>query len=585
MERAVVDYSTRFRGEGAMKVDVGMKLLQANLVAEEDLRRAQKIEQQDQTPLSTALIKLGVISEDRLLQFLSELYETPAVNLEQAQIDPQVVKSIPVELATKNQVMPLARAGRVLRVAMANPANFFVIDDIKFNSGLEVEVCVSTEGQIKRAIDKYYDQADSMANMMKSMEGDEDVEVVDSTDDEQVSGAALSEEAPVVKFVNTLMAEAVRRGASDIHVEPYEKKLRVRFRIDGTLYEMMSPPNKMKAAILSRLKIMAELDIAERRVPQDGRIRIRLAGRTIDLRVSTLPTIFGEKIVMRILDKGNLALDLTKLGFEPGPLSNFLRAVESPYGMVLVTGPTGSGKTTTLYSALSRVNVTGVNIMTAEDPVEYNLEGINQVNVNDAVDLTFSAALKAFLRQDPNIIMVGEIRDKDTASIAIKAALTGHLVFSTVHTNDAPSTINRMIDMGIEPFLVASATNLILAQRLVRRICGKCKEPVTLSDEVMRELQLSPARAEGATFLKGKGCYECNNTGYRGRQGIYEVMPVSTKVRDSILARRPTSEIKNLAIKEGMLTLRMDALEKLKRGMTTVEEVLKESAPDDEPAA
>ncbi|MBK8230235.1 MAG: type IV-A pilus assembly ATPase PilB [Candidatus Eisenbacteria bacterium] len=567
-----------------MKVDVGMKLLQANLVSEEDLRRAQKIEQQDAQPLSTALIKLGVISEDRLLSFLSELYETPAVNLEQITIDPLVVKAIPVELATKNQVMPIARSGRLLRVAMANPANFFVIDDIKFNSGLEVEVCVSTEGQIKRAIDKYYDQADSMANMMKSMETEEDVEVVDSTDDEQVSGAALSEEAPVVKFVNTLMAEAVRRGASDIHIEPYEKKLRVRFRIDGTLYEMMSPPNKMKAAILSRLKIMAELDIAERRVPQDGRIRIRLAGRTIDLRVSTLPTIFGEKIVMRILDKGNLALDLTKLGFEPGPLSNFLRAVESPYGMVLVTGPTGSGKTTTLYSALSRVNLPGVNIMTAEDPVEYNLEGINQVNVNDAVDLTFSAALKAFLRQDPNIIMVGEIRDKDTASIAIKAALTGHLVFSTVHTNDAPSTINRMIDMGIEPFLVASATNLILAQRLVRRICPKCKEQVTLSDEVMRELQLSAARAEGATFMKGKGCYDCNNTGYRGRQGIYEVMPVSTKVRDMILARRPTSEIKNAAIKEGMLTLRMDALEKLKRGITSVEEVLKESAPDDEAA-
>jgi len=568
-----------------MKVDVGMKLLQASLVTEEDLRRAQKLEQQDQAPLSTALIKLGVISEDRLLQFLSELYETPAVNLEQIQIDPQVVKSIPVELATKNQVMPIARAGRVLRVAMANPANFFVIDDIKFNSGLEVEVCVSTEGQIKRAIDKYYDQADSMANMMKTMENEEDVEVVDSTDDEQVSGAALSEEAPVVKFVNTLMAEAVRRGASDIHIEPYEKKLRVRFRIDGTLYEMMSPPNKMKAAILSRLKIMAELDIAERRVPQDGRIRIRLAGRTIDLRVSTLPTIFGEKIVMRILDKGNLALDLTKLGFEPGPMANFLRAVESPYGMVLVTGPTGSGKTTTLYSALSRVNLPGVNIMTAEDPVEYNLEGINQVNVNDAVDLTFAAALKAFLRQDPNIIMVGEIRDKDTASIAIKAALTGHLVFSTVHTNDAPSTINRMIDMGIEPFLVASATNLILAQRLVRRVCPKCKEQISLDDEVMRELQLSPARAEGATVMKGKGCYDCNNTGYRGRAGIYEVMPVTTKVRDMILARRPTSEIKNAAIKEGMLTLRMDALEKLKRGVTTVEEVLKESAPDDEPSA
>jgi type IV pilus assembly protein PilB len=562
-----------------MKVDVGQKLVQANLVTEDDLRRAKQIEKQEGGSLSATLVKLGVLAEDRLLSFLSDLYETPSIDLDHAEIDTAITRMVPVEVATKSQVVPVGRSGRTLRIAMANPANFFAIDDIKFVTGHEVEVFVATEAAVKRAIDRLYDNAESMADVMKSMEGDE-LEVVDTTDDDSDAGAG-SDQAPVVKFVNSLITEAVRRGASDIHIEPYEKKLRVRFRVDGVLQEMASPPARMRAAIISRLKIMADLDIAERRVPQDGRIKIRVMKRTIDLRVSTLPTIFGEKIVLRILDKGNLALDLTKLGFDARALDHFMKAIHSPFGMVLVTGPTGSGKTTTLYSALSKINTIGTNIMTAEDPVEYNLEGINQVNVHDAVGLTFAAALKAFLRQDPNIVMVGEIRDKETASIAVKAALTGHLVLSTVHTNDAPATLNRLVDMGIEPFLVASATNLILAQRLVRRVCSKCREPHVLQPEVLRELQMGVEQAAGATFMKGTGCYECNKTGYRGRAGIYEVMPISATIRDMILARAATSEIKKQAVREGMLTLRMDALQKLSQGITSAEEVLKESAPDE----
>ena len=419
-----------------------------------------------------------------------------------------------------------------------------------------------------------------MADVMKGME--EDLAVVEEeeapSDSETLSAA---DEAPIVKLVNSLIADAVRKGASDIHIEPYEKSMRVRFRIDGVLQEMMAPPFKFKAAIISRLKIMAELDIAERRVPQDGRIKIKVLNRTIDLRVSSLPTIFGEKIVMRILDKTNLNIDLGKLGFEPRSFKEFTAAVANPYGMVLVTGPTGSGKTTTLYSALSRINTPEVNVMTAEDPVEYNLDGINQVLVNDDVGLSFAAALKAFLRQDPNIIMVGEIRDLDTASIAVKAALTGHLVLSTLHTNDAPSAIGRMIDMGIEPFLVASSVNLILAQRLVRRVCAACKRALTLTAELMSELQLGADQMEGATIFEPVGCVECGNTGYRGRQGVYEVMTMTPRIRDLVLERASAGEVKKAAIEEGMLTLRRDGLQKLKRGITSVEEILKETASDD----
>ncbi|MFB3909123.1 MAG: type IV-A pilus assembly ATPase PilB [Candidatus Eisenbacteria bacterium] len=564
-----------------MKHDIGRKLLDAGLIGEEALRRAREIEKAEGGSVATALVKLGAVSDEQLLAFLSDLYGIQAVQLDQAEIDPTVVRMIPAEVANKFQVLPIARNGRQMTVAMANPTNFFAIDDIKFITGLNVRVLVATEAQLKRAIDKYYDSAGSMEDIMRTVE--EEVEVVETIDEDLSieAGAVGAGEAPVVKFVNSLIAEAVRRGASDIHIEPYEKTLRVRFRIDGTLYEMMSPPHKLRAAITSRLKIMADLDIAERRVPQDGRIKIRLGNRQVDLRVSSLPCIHGEKIVLRILDKSNLSLDLTKLGFEPGALEGFQRAIVLPYGMILVTGPTGSGKTTTLYSALSKVNTPEVNIMTAEDPVEYNLDGINQVNVNEAVDLTFAAALRSFLRQDPNIIMVGEMRDHETASIAVKAALTGHLVFSTLHTNDAPSTLTRLIDMGIEPFLVASSTNLILAQRLIRRICMKCREPVDLSAEVLRELQLDPARAAGVTFYRGRGCYDCNNTGYRGRQGVYEVLTVSGRIRQMILDRASTQAIKEQAIREGMLTLRMDGLEKLKRGITSAEEILKETGPDE----
>ena len=560
--------------------NIGLKLLEAHVITPEALQKAQLQVKTGGGNLMSALIKLGAVKEDDLSKFLSELYGVPAVDLTNFAPDPAVVKLIPGDVANKFQVVPVSRTGRRLTVAMANPSNIFALDDIKFITGCEVQPCVASESAIKKAIDKAYDSAASFETVMRGME--DEIEVIEETVDDTPDVALLgeAEQAPVVKLVNSLISDAVRKGASDIHIEPYERTLRVRFRIDGTLYEMMSPPFRMKAAITSRLKIMADLDIAERRVPQDGRIKLRLLGRSIDLRVSSLPTIYGEKVVMRILDKGNLNIDLNKLGFQESALKEFTHAIAQPYGMVLVTGPTGSGKTTTLYSALSKINQPEVNIITSEDPVEYNLEGINQVLVNEAVGLTFSAALRAFLRQDPNIIMVGEIRDIDTGSIAVKAALTGHLVLSTLHTNDAPSTINRMIDMGIEPFLVASSTNLIMAQRLLRKVCVSCKSDVKLHAEVLRELGIPEEEARKVAFKEGKGCVDCNNTGYKGRLGVYEVMPVSPKIRDMILDRSSTSTIKKQAVTEGMLTLRMDGLIKLKNGITTAEEVLKETAAD-----
>jgi type IV pilus assembly protein PilB len=562
-----------------MQEDIGQMLLDAKLIDINALQKAQLQSKNTGGSLVINLVKTGAISEEGLLEFLSEIYRAPSIDLRSFEPDPQLTRLIPGDVATKFMALPVSRSGRRLLVAMVNPTNIFAIDDIKFITGYEIEARVATEGALKKAIDRAYDSAGTMADVMKGME--EELAVVE--EEEQPSDSetlTAADEAPIVKLVNSLIADAVRKGASDIHIEPYEKMMRVRFRIDGVLQEMMAPPFKFKAAIISRLKIMAELDIAERRVPQDGRIKIKVLNRTIDLRVSSLPTIFGEKIVMRILDKSNLNIDLAKLGFEPQSFKDFTAAVANPYGMVLVTGPTGSGKTTTLYSALSRINTPEVNVMTAEDPVEYNLDGINQVLVNDDVGLTFAAALKAFLRQDPNIIMVGEIRDLDTASIAVKAALTGHLVLSTLHTNDAPSAIGRMIDMGIEPFLVASSVNLILAQRLVRRACTACKRPLTVSQEVLDELQCSPEDAKGATFVEAVGCVECSNTGYRGRQGVYEVMNMTPRIRDLVLERASAGEIKKAAIGEGMLTLRRDGLEKLKRGITTVEEILKETAAD-----
>src|SRR5215467_753472 len=492
-----------------MQEDIGQMLLEAQLIDAAALQKAQLQAKNSGGTLSANLVKVGAISEEGLLEFLSETYRAPAIDLRNVKPDLQLTRLIPGDVALKFMALPVSRSGRRLVVAMVNPTNIFAIDDIKFITGYEIEARVATEGALKKAIDAAYDSAGTMADVMKGME--EDLSVVEEeeapTDSEALSAA---DEAPIVKLVNSLIADAVRKGASDIHIEPYEKSMRVRFRIDGVMQEMMAPPFKFKAAIISRLKIMAELDIAERRVPQDGRIKIKVLNRTIDLRVSSLPTIFGEKVVMRILDKTNLNIDLEKLGFEPKSMKDFTSAIANPYGMVLVTGPTGSGKTTTLYSALTRINTPEVNVMTAEDPVEYNLDGINQVLVNDDVGLTFAAALKAFLRQDPNIIMVGEIRDLDTASIAVKAALTGHLVLSTLHTNDAASAIGRMIDMGIEPFLVASSVNLILAQRLVRRTCAACRRPVELKGETLRELQMDPKDTAKATFFEGQGCPDCN---------------------------------------------------------------------------
>ena len=568
-----------------MQETLNEKLIEAKEITQKQLKDLDKFQKQNGGSIPTNLVKLGFVTEEELMEFLSDFYGVPSINPADYDVDPAVVRLIPSDVASRFQVVPLERSGRRLVVAMSNPSNIFALDDIKFITGCEVVTNVASEAAIKNAIDRLYDQAESLTNVLK--EFDDELELVELDDDVEGPPAGVDlgditgDEAPVVKLVNSLMADAIRRGASDIHVEPYEKQLRVRFRIDGELYEMMSPPYRMKAAMISRLKIMAELDIAERRVPQDGRIKIRMFGKTIDLRVSSLPTIFGEKIVMRILDKGNLNVDLTKAGFAQAALDDLIYAIEQPYGMVLVTGPTGSGKTTTLYSALSRVNVPGTNIMTAEDPVEYNIDGINQVNVNDDVGLTFAAALKAFLRQDPNVVMVGEIRDLETGSIGVKAALTGHLVLSTLHTNDAPSTLNRMVDMGIEPFLVASSVNLIMAQRLVRRICEGCKTEIKLNEETLRSLQMTKEEAEGTKFYEGDGCVDCSNTGYKGRTGVFEVMPITPAIREMILNRAPTNEIKNTAISEGMISLRMHGLMKLKEGITTVEEILKETASDD----
>jgi len=568
------------RQAATVNTELGPKLIEAGLIDGPALKKAQEIEHAQGGDLLAHLLKMGAVSEEELLRFLSNHYGAPSVNLDQIEVDPEVVRLIPAEVATKFSVIPISRIGRQLMVAIANPGNFTAIDDIKFITNLDVEPFVTTEDQVRRAIDRYYDSILSMAEVMKSME--DDLEVVEAVDGEEVSAdmESAADQAPVVKFVNSMIAQAVKEGASDIHVEPYEKTLRVRFRIDGVLYERMTPPYRLKQAIISRLKIMAELDIAERRVPQDGRIRIRIAKKDIDLRVSSLPCIFGEKVVLRILDKSNLALDLAKVGFQPQALERFMAAIELPYGMVLVTGPTGSGKTTTLYSALTRMNVPKVNIMTAEDPVEYNIDGINQVHVNEAVKLTFATALRSFLRQDPNIVMVGEIRDLETASIAIKAALTGHLVLSTLHTNDAPSTLSRLTDMGVEPFLVASSVNLVLAQRLVRKLCMNCRAAAELSAPLRERLGWQDAGKE-ARIYDPVGCDLCHGTGYKGRTGIYEVMPISPAIRDMIVRNAPAAELKAQALRENMLSLRMDALIKLKAGITSAEEVLKETAADD----
>ncbi len=557
---------------------LGDILVRDGLITSDQLKRALAEQRSSGMRLGYTLVKLGFIEETEITKMLARQYRMPAVDLSRFEVDPKILKLITPDIANKYTVLPLKREGRTLTIAIADPNNVAAIEDIKFITRCDIFPVIAGEYTLRNAIDRYYQQSDAqLASLLKSVEdeGSDDLEVVEEQMDEEVKASELAEDAPVVKLINGLLTDAVKRGASDIHIEPFEHEMRVRYRVDGALQEVMKPPIKMRAALTSRVKIMAQLNIAERRVPQDGRIKLKMGHRVIDFRVSTLPVLFGEKIVLRILDKGNLTFDLSKFGFEPKAEADLMKAILNPYGMVLVTGPTGSGKTTTLYSALSKINTIEVNIMTAEDPVEYNLMGINQVLVRNEVGMTFAAALKAFLRQDPNIIMVGEIRDLETGSIAIKAALTGHLVLSTLHTNDAPSTITRMIDMGIEPFNVASAVNIIVAQRLVRRICVDCKQEWDYTDEEMHAFMID--RKQGP-FFKGAGCDTCNGTGYKGRQGLYEVMTMSSALRRNVLRGASTEEMQQAAVEEGMLTLRMDGLVKVKRGVTTLEEVVKETA-------
>jgi type IV pilus assembly protein PilB len=556
-------------------------LVRDGLVSREQLDKALVDARANGTRVGYSLVKLGFVAEQDLALALARQHNVPAVDLERVKLDPKLVKLIPSEVALKYLVVPVRRVGSKLTVAVADPGEIGVMEDLKFITRFEIEPVIAGEFTLRRIVEREYDSADErISDLLRQFEDGSDVEVVEEQEEEFNVGAlqAQVDEAPVVKLINGILNDAVGRGASDIHFECYEREIRVRYRVDGVLTEIMRPPIKMKSALISRFKILADLNIAERRLPQDGRIKLRIGKRVIDFRVSTLPTLFGEKIVLRILDKGNLTLDLEKFGMEEKAKNDFLRAITNPYGMVLVTGPTGSGKTTTLYSALSRVNTNDVNIMTAEDPVEYNLHGINQVQVRTEIGMTFAAALRAFLRQDPNIIMVGEIRDIETGSIAIKAALTGHLVLSTLHTNDAPSTITRMVDMGIEPFNVASAVNLITAQRLVRRICPNCKEPVTYPAEYFQAAGLSDEEVAATTFYRGAGCDTCGGSGYRGRQGLYEVMAMSATLRRMILAGASAAELQEQAVAEGMLTLRMDGLVKIRRGITTLEEVVKETA-------
>jgi type IV pilus assembly protein PilB len=562
---------------------LGELLIRKEMITDDQLAKAVTEQKKDGIRLGAALIRLGYIQETDLAGFLSKHYGVPSINLADFQIDPAVIELVPAEVVQKYQLVPVNRAGSTLIVAMSDPSNIFAIDDIKFMTGYNVEVVVAAEAAIKAAIDEYYDQSSSLADVMGSLEDFEDLEIVEDAGlDDLGDLERATEDAPVVKLCNLILIDAIKRKASDIHIEPYEHLFRVRYRIDGVLYEVMKPPRKMKNAITSRLKIMANLDIAERRLPQDGRIKIKLGkGQEMDYRVNCLPTLFGEKVVCRLLDKSNLQLDMTKLGYEEEALAHFKREIHKPFGMVLVTGPTGSGKTVSLYSALSELNKVSENISTAEDPVEFNFAGINQVQMHEEIGLNFAAALRAFLRQDPDIIMIGEIRDFETAEIGIKAALTGHLVLSTLHTNDAPSTINRMLNMGIEPFLVASAVNLISAQRLGRRVCGECKEPDELSRDALLAVGVPEEQIGTFVTYKGKGCSLCNDTGYKGRIGIYQVMPMVEELREMVLSGANTAEIKQESMRLGFKTMRQSALTKFKEGVTTLEEVLRCTVGDD----
>ena len=569
-----------------MSQRLGDLLVKEKVITPEQLDQALKVQKESGTRLGSILVKLGFLSDEDVTNFLSRQYGVPAINLTFFEIDGTVVKLIPYETAKRYQILPLSRVGSSLTIAMVDPTNVFAMDDIKFMTGFNIEPVVASESSILEGIEKAYGQGsqqEDLESVMAAMGGEEtDVELQAEAEEMGLSELEkAADEAPIVKLCNLILTDAVKRGASDIHIEPYEKEYRVRFRIDGMLQTIMTPPAKLKDAITSRLKIMSKLDISEKRLPQDGRImlKVNLGGRKkqLDYRVSTLPTLWGEKIVMRLLDKENLRLDMTKLGFEQESLTKFERAILKPYGMVLVTGPTGSGKTNTLYSAISRLNQPDTNIMTAEDPVEFQLAGVNQVQMKESIGLNFAAALRSFLRQDPNIILVGEIRDFETAEIAIKAALTGHLVLSTLHTNGAPETISRLMNMGIEPFLVATSVHMIVAQRLVRRVCAECKEPVDLPVQALIEAGFTPEEAKTVKVYKGKGCGICNNSGYKGRCGLYEVMEVSDELRELILVGASALELKKKAIELGMITLRRSGLIKAMTGQTTLEEVARET--------
>ncbi len=561
---------------------LGELLVREQIISLAQLQKAQDEQRKSGVRLGYSLTKLGIIDEEQLTSFLSRQYGVPSINLAEFEIQIEVVQLIPPELAKRHQLMPVNRAGATLIVAMADPSNIYAIDDLKFRTGLNIEVVVASEVAIDEAYQRYYEKQVNYEDVLGDMDADavelgkddDDLNIVDL---ERASG-----EAPVIKLCNLILLNAIKKRASDIHIEPYEKLFRVRYRIDGVLYEEQPPlPLKLKNAVISRIKIMSNLDISERRLPQDGRIKLKIGkDKEMDFRVSVLPTLFGEKIVLRLLDKSNLQLDMTKLGFEEGQLKDFMKAIYLPYGMVLVTGPTGSGKTTSLYSAIQELNKATRNISTAEDPVEYNLPGINQVQMHESVGLNFAAALRAFLRQDPNIIMVGEIRDFETAEIAVKAALTGHLVLSTLHTNDAPSTISRLLNMGIEPFLVTASVNLILAQRLARRICAECKQPVERNTKALVDLGMKADIAEKMNLFKGQGCRNCSNTGYKGRIALYECMPFYDQLKELVLQGASTAEIKAEAIRCGMKSLRMAGLQKLQEGVTTIEEVLRVSVAD-----
>lgn len=609
-----------------MSAKLGEILVRENLITPQQLKETLEYQRAHGGRLGSNLVRLGYVSDDVVTAVLSRQYGVPSINLDLFQIEPEVIKLISEDVAQKYSVLPISKVGATLTMAMADPTNVFAMDDIKFMTGLNIEPVIASETSIQLSIAKYYSGSNEIDIFDAAFAGEvekvgvtngrnghkngsraaapeeritasdldvsldrfefgaheEELEIIE--DNEEIDLAALaraSEDAPVVRLVNVLMVDSLRRGASDIHVEPYEKDFRIRFRIDGVLYDVMHPPMKIRDPLISRLKIMAKLDISEKRLPQDGRIKIKVKvdnrSRELDFRVSTLPTLFGEKVVLRLLDKDKLMLDMTRLGFEPESLEKFKRAISNPYGMVLVTGPTGSGKTNTLYSALQTLNTSETNIMTAEDPVEFNLQGINQVQMKEQIGLNFAAALRSFLRQDPNIVLVGEIRDFETAEIAIKAALTGHLVLSTLHTNDAPSTVSRLVNMGIEPFLVATSVNIIQAQRLIRRICSECKEQVNVPPEGLVEVGFSKQEAAELKIYKGRGCTTCNNTGFKGRVGLYEVMEITDELRELIIIGASAMELRKKAIELGMVTLRESGLCKIREGITTIEEVVKET--------